>query len=258
MLKRLLFVAPVLLTIGVAHAGTVVVLPGTTWGTIPNDNSGGGSSAITGTVARNGNGSVEMFGDRTRFTNANYYSPASNLGLLSTVLGLSFDWRVAGNSSGGYSPDLTPALRLHIFDQGVRSELIWEGAYNNTYGNSPRDTWYSTTFNDLFYQNVTGAGVTFSNGAQVNLTVADWLSKYSSSAYVSGISVGVGSGFSSNYHAFADDITFATTNGTTVYDFEVTQAVPEPSTWAMMILGFAGVGFLAYRRKQNSTLLRAT
>jgi hypothetical protein len=28
-------------------------------------------------------------------------------------------------------------------------------------------------------------------------------------------------------------------------------AVPEPSTWAMMILGFFGVGFLAYRRKSN-------
>jgi hypothetical protein len=26
-------------------------------------------------------------------------------------------------------------------------------------------------------------------------------------------------------------------------------AVPEPSTWAMMILGFAGVGFVAYRRR---------
>lgn len=26
-------------------------------------------------------------------------------------------------------------------------------------------------------------------------------------------------------------------------------AVPEPSTWAMMLLGFAGVGFFAYRRK---------
>jgi PEP-CTERM motif len=26
-------------------------------------------------------------------------------------------------------------------------------------------------------------------------------------------------------------------------------AVPEPSTWAMMMLGFAGVGFMAYRRK---------
>jgi hypothetical protein len=28
-------------------------------------------------------------------------------------------------------------------------------------------------------------------------------------------------------------------------------AVPEASTWAMMILGFCGVGFVAYRRKQN-------
>jgi hypothetical protein len=27
-------------------------------------------------------------------------------------------------------------------------------------------------------------------------------------------------------------------------------AVPEPSTWAMMILGFAGVGFIAYRRSK--------
>jgi PEP-CTERM motif len=26
-------------------------------------------------------------------------------------------------------------------------------------------------------------------------------------------------------------------------------AVPEASTWAMMILGFFGVGFAAYRRK---------
>jgi hypothetical protein len=29
-------------------------------------------------------------------------------------------------------------------------------------------------------------------------------------------------------------------------------AVPEPSTWAMMILGFFGVGFMAYRRKSPS------
>jgi hypothetical protein len=29
-------------------------------------------------------------------------------------------------------------------------------------------------------------------------------------------------------------------------------AVPEPSTWAMMILGFIGMGFVAYRRKSKS------
>jgi PEP-CTERM motif len=28
-------------------------------------------------------------------------------------------------------------------------------------------------------------------------------------------------------------------------------AVPEPSTWAMMLLGFIGVGFVAYRRNQG-------
>jgi PEP-CTERM motif len=30
---------------------------------------------------------------------------------------------------------------------------------------------------------------------------------------------------------------------------QVGSGVPEPSTWAMMILGFAGVGFMAYRRR---------
>jgi hypothetical protein len=34
-------------------------------------------------------------------------------------------------------------------------------------------------------------------------------------------------------------------------------AVPEPSTWAMMLLGFAGIGFMAYRRKSKPSLLAA-
>jgi len=32
--------------------------------------------------------------------------------------------------------------------------------------------------------------------------------------------------------------------------------VPEPSTWAMMILGFVGLGFLAYRRKHGGAAFR--
>jgi len=32
------------------------------------------------------------------------------------------------------------------------------------------------------------------------------------------------------------------------------ESVPEPSTWAMMILGFFGVGFMAYRRKSQMSL----
>jgi hypothetical protein len=34
-------------------------------------------------------------------------------------------------------------------------------------------------------------------------------------------------------------------------------AVPEPSTWAMMLLGFAGLGFMAYRRKSKPALMAA-
>lgn len=37
----------------------------------------------------------------------------------------------------------------------------------------------------------------------------------------------------------------------------VNAAVPEPSTWAMMILGFAGVGLIAYRRKSKPALMAA-
>jgi hypothetical protein len=35
--------------------------------------------------------------------------------------------------------------------------------------------------------------------------------------------------------------------------FEIAAAVPEPSTWAMMILGFAGVGAMTYRRRTTTT-----
>lgn len=34
-------------------------------------------------------------------------------------------------------------------------------------------------------------------------------------------------------------------------------AVPEPSTWAMLILGFGGIGLVAYRRKQGANACRA-
>jgi hypothetical protein len=35
----------------------------------------------------------------------------------------------------------------------------------------------------------------------------------------------------------------------------IAESVPEPSTWAMMVLGFAGVGFMAYRRRNQSATL---
>ena len=50
----------------------------------------------------------------------------------------------------------------------------------------------------------------------------------------------------SDYVAALDSVVVRTVDG-----------VPEPSTWAMMILGFAGVGFMAYRRKSKPALMAA-
>src|ERR1700687_1672725 len=41
------------------------------------------------------------------------------------------------------------------------------------------------------------------------------------------------------------------------YSSRAVGGVPEPSTLAMMILGFAGIGFMAYRRKSKPTLMAA-
>jgi hypothetical protein len=71
------------------------------------------------------------------------------------------------------------------------------------------------------------------------------------------------------FHSFTDhSVDFATfylgfQPGTSVNQTEtltfgdVTSAVPEPSTWAMMIVGFAGLGFMAYRRKSKPSLMAA-
>jgi hypothetical protein len=45
------------------------------------------------------------------------------------------------------------------------------------------------------------------------------------------------------------------TNDTVVINFA--GAVPEPSTWALMILGFAGIGSIAYRRKSKPAFMVA-
>lgn len=62
-----------------------------------------------------------------------------------------------------------------------------------------------------------------------------------------------------------DVVTVPTTADTILYysrqngtpSILVVDAVPEPSTWAMMILGFAGVSYMAYRRRKQTTALTA-
>jgi PEP-CTERM motif len=55
---------------------------------------------------------------------------------------------------------------------------------------------------------------------------------------------GVNNGFTSKFEQYTE---FA----------EIRSAVPEPSTWAMMILGFTGIGAVTYRRRKSTTLRAA-
>ena len=45
-----------------------------------------------------------------------------------------------------------------------------------------------------------------------------------------------------------------TDNTSLTFQATIQTGVPEPSTWAMMILGFAGIGFMAY---PNRTVLQS-
>jgi hypothetical protein len=56
-----------------------------------------------------------------------------------------------------------------------------------------------------------------------------------------------------NSTAFVTQVTF-TGDGPFTGTMTAITAVPEPSTWAMMILGFAGIGCLAYRRRNQVAL----
>ncbi len=231
----------------VVIVNSVAAVPtATSWGTLPGENTG--TTAVTTAAARSGLGSLELTGDRTRAQLGIQYNPVrTTIGSLSNVTGLTFDWRIAGDSVSQLNTDYTPALRLLIQDGATRKELIWEGAYNGTYGQTSRDTWYTSSVNDLFY--VTGGNV------NMGMTIAQWASQLSG-ATVSGFSVGAGSSAGVGYHAFVDNVTFATTSGSTTYNFEPSAgAVPEPATWAMMLIGFGGIGFtMRHGRKARATV----
>ena len=51
-----------------------------------------------------------------------------------------------------------------------------------------------------------------------------------------------------------DIVGFYTNPTTDTVDGFVGTPVPEPSTWAMMLAGFAGLGFLGYRKARRGTL----
>jgi len=217
---------------------------GTGWGSLPGDNIGG-SVELSTDMARSGNGSLEIHGDRTRVQTGYQFSPATNMGTLDSVNGLTFEYLVATDST---RTDYSPALRLLVQDGNQRSELIWEAAYN---GGTSVGAWATTGTSDRFWQFVAGSGANETGGTLQLMTIAQWAASsfFTNAASVSGLSVGAGSGASGGYHAYVDNVAFTQNGATTTYNFEVS-AVPEPTTWAMMLGGFGMVGGALRRRRK--------
>jgi PEP-CTERM motif len=74
--------------------------------------------------------------------------------------------------------------------------------------------------------------------------------------YILGFGQGYGGGGGGSYLAslFTNPILTAGVNsGDGSIDIELLKAVPEPSTWAMTLAGFAGLGWLASRRRRKTS-----
>jgi hypothetical protein len=255
----------------------------------PSESSGGGSNAVTATrpdtlAGAGDTGSLELHGDRTRFVIGSLYGTngptGSNGFALSSLSSFTFDWNV--DTVGQIQPHGSPAARVIVADNnGARTELIWEQVYNGGKAGTEitQDQWINAGANSVWYANVrgpggaqlstfkansqadttgftteggSGAGVVYNaSGSQINQTLSAWTQYFSADARVIGLSFGVGSTVGSNFTGFVDNAAITTTAGVDRLNFDVA-AVPEPATWAMMLVGFGMVGASArYRRRST-------
>ena len=202
---------------------------------------------------------MELGGDRVRVElNDMYAAPngSNNLGTLSQWTDLSMDYQIALDSTTSISPLAGPALRIDAWVGGTKTEFVWEQNYQPGIfaGVAAIGDWNVTAPGGNFYV-AAGASTDVNN----NKSLTDWISSgfISGDATVTSINVGLGSGISgggTHPHEFVDNIRGDGHD----FNFEVaTGAVPEPSSWALMIVGFAGIGAGLRRSRKASTLAAA-
>ena len=224
---------------------------------------GGGASAAT----------VQNF-DSGWYTNSGFTAGVTNINVGSSNLSgaIYHNW-LAFNVTGLAGANITSATLSFYGGNGINtsgtSEALglfdYTGSINALIGNSQNNV---GIYNDLGNGNSYGTAVVAANGPiqQFSVTlsqaaIADLNAaahNQSDNRFVVGGSLLSISGPFANEQLFAIFGPQAALTPAAVLTLETSvAAVPEPATWAMMILGFAGVGLVAYRRKSKSAPMAA-
>ena len=234
-----------------AQTTTITTLNGTQGVSAPaSEMYANSTTTITSGNALSSDGSLEFNGGRGRVINGNNYVPNMNFGSANSLVSLTGSYLVFDGGIGGIQ---SPAFRVYLQDGSQRSELIWEAANNGGYTIGAAA---NVTAGGLFYQNVAGMGAILNNqGGYVLRTASEWGNLYSTAGFISAFGVGFGGDAGANFHALADNVTLTTDSGSRGYNFAAA-AVPEPATWAMMLMGFGMVG--AGVRSRGKSIVRLT
>jgi hypothetical protein len=219
----------------VAALGSAVPAQAATYVQTSDDCTGGcGTSSFnTVTVTDLGNNVLDIsvsLASGFNFIHSGF--PGSfGFGLNSSFTSITFSTGTTAWSTTGWTPINSPVSATS--PQTVSgTSLAWDGAGSFVNG-------YGMTWN-------AGNGIANQDGTTLDF-------------HISGTGLTLSSFAADTTGSFfvADVAGTGTTGGvrnTGIIDFTLqTAAVPEPSTWAMMILGFVGVGFMAYRRKGQAS-----
>jgi hypothetical protein len=243
-----------------ASANAAVVTPTNTDGWQQNNIRGTGTVAITGTYKPAGEGGSLQFTTSNSVDKADY---VKNWGVvagrtLGNISNVGYDWFRASSSTT--AQHLAPALRLaYRTAANETGYLIYENVYNGGSTSAPvtTDAWVVADTTDAnFWMRAFGPGRTIE---QYDVTLSEWAAGYRSgdshvldgNTSITGIEVGVGSGWANSFDGAVDHVRLAFGSDTISADFEpdAIAAVPEPASWGMMILGFGVVGAGMRRRK---------
>jgi choice-of-anchor A domain-containing protein len=221
-----------------------------------NVNHGGGVNFITsnsGTFNLNGGGSVAQ--NSPPFAMSDFTTPLN--GLQTDLAGLTSNSTVSSPNSNSLVFDVTPVGNVAVFDlTGAQLAGGPGDNYNITFSNE--------TSASTIVINVTGS---FTEGGGENFNGDTYLNEHVIWNFEDATSVNVKSwhgavlagGASVTNGSPMEGFLYAKNfvGGGELHDFPfqgtVPGAVPEPSTWAMMSLGFAGLGFLGFRRRSTAT-----